>query len=55
MHLVILLSTKRGEEYSGGLGVEVPNLGNFIRIVVLIPYGWYLYTKLNNVLNTSVE
>jgi hypothetical protein len=37
LHLVILLSTYRGEEYSGSLGVEVPDLGNFVRIIVFIP------------------
>jgi hypothetical protein len=31
------------------------NLGHFIRIIVFIPYGWYLYTKLNNVPNARVE
>jgi hypothetical protein len=30
-------------------------LGNFVRIISFIPYGWYLYSKLNNISNASVE
>jgi hypothetical protein len=30
-------------------------LGNFVRIISFIPYGWYMCSKLNNILNTSVE
>jgi hypothetical protein len=37
------------------LGVEVPDLGNFVRIISFIPYGWYLRSKLNNVPNARVE
>jgi hypothetical protein len=33
----------------------VPDLGNLVRIIIFIPYGWYLYSKLNNIPNTSVE
>jgi hypothetical protein len=33
----------------------VPDLGNFVRIVSFIPFGWYLCSKLNNIPNTSVE
>jgi hypothetical protein len=36
-------------EHSGGLGVEVHDLGHFVLIIIFIPYGWYLYTKLNNI------
>jgi hypothetical protein len=55
LHFIILLSTYRGEEYSSGLGVEVPDLGDFVRIVAFIPRRWYLCSKLNNVPNASVE
>jgi hypothetical protein len=44
-----------GEEYSSGLGVEVSDLGNLVRVIAFIPHGWYLHSKLNNVLNASVE
>jgi hypothetical protein len=37
LHLIILLSTQGGEEYRSCLGVEVPNLGGLIRVVVLAP------------------
>jgi hypothetical protein len=37
------------------LGVEVLDLGHFVLIIIFIPYGWYLYTKLNNVPYTFVE
>jgi hypothetical protein len=30
LHLIILFSTKRGEEYSGGLGVKMPDLGDLV-------------------------
>jgi cbb3-type cytochrome oxidase subunit 3 len=33
----------------------VHNLGYFVLIIVFIPYGWYMYTKLNNILYTFVE
>jgi hypothetical protein len=55
LHLVILLSTQGGEEYRHGLGVEVPNLGRLVRVVVLVPYLRYLHSKLNNFPNTFVE
>jgi hypothetical protein len=37
------------------LRVEVLDLGHLILIIVLIPYGWYLCTKLNNIPYTFVE
>jgi hypothetical protein len=55
LHLVILLSTQGGEEYSRGLGVEVPNLGGLIRVVVFIPYLRYMRSILNNVPYAFVE
>jgi hypothetical protein len=55
LHLVILLSTQGSEEYRSCLGVEVPNLGGLIRVVVLVPYLWCLRSKLNNIPNTFVE
>jgi hypothetical protein len=36
LHLVVLLSTQGSEEYGGVLGVEVPQLGGLIRVIVLI-------------------
>jgi hypothetical protein len=54
-HLIILLSTYRGEEYSSGLGIKVSDLGDLVRIISFIPHGWYLRSKLNNVPNASVE
>jgi hypothetical protein len=30
-------------------------LGHLVRVVVFIPYGWYLYTKLNNIPYACVE
>jgi hypothetical protein len=38
LHLIILLSTYIGEEYSSGLGVEVPDLVDLLRIIVLVPF-----------------
>jgi hypothetical protein len=55
LHLIILLSTYRGEEYSSGLGVEVLDLGYLVRVIAFIPHRWFLCSKLNNVPNTSVE
>ena len=55
LHFIILLSTWRGEEYSSGLGVEVPDLGDLVRVVALVPYGRYLRFKLNNVSYACVE
>jgi hypothetical protein len=37
LHLIILLSTERGEEYSSGLGIKVTDLGEFVRIIAFIP------------------
>jgi hypothetical protein len=48
LHLIILLSTQGGKEYSCGLGVKVPNLGDLVRVVALIPHLRYLRSKLNN-------
>jgi hypothetical protein len=31
----------------------VHNLGHLVLIIIFIPYGWYLYTKLNNIPYTS--
>jgi hypothetical protein len=55
LHLVVLLSTQRREEYGGGLGVEVPHLGGLIGVVVLVAYLWYLHSKLNNTPNAFVD
>jgi hypothetical protein len=33
----------------------VPDLGNFVRVVALVPYGRYLRSKLNNVSYACVE
>jgi hypothetical protein len=33
----------------------VPDLGNLVRIIIFIPYRWYLCSKLNNISNASVE
>jgi hypothetical protein len=55
LHLIILLSSQGGEEYRSCLGVEVPNLGGLVRVVVLIPHLWCLRSKLNNIPNTFVE
>jgi hypothetical protein len=46
LHLVILLSTQGDEEYRSCLGVEVPNLGGLVRVVVLVPHLWCLRSKL---------
>jgi hypothetical protein len=55
LHLIILLSTQGGKEYRSCLGVEVPNLGGFVRVVVLVPYLWYLRSKLNYISYAYVE
>jgi hypothetical protein len=55
LHLVILLSTQGSEEYGGGLGVEVPHLGGFIRVIVLIAHLWCLLSKLKNIPNAFME
>jgi hypothetical protein len=55
LHLIILLSTKIGEEYSSGLGVEMPDLGYLVRVIAFIPHGWFMCSKFNNVPNASVE
>jgi hypothetical protein len=49
LHLIILLLTQGGEEYSCGLGVKVPNLVSLVRIVVRVPYLRYLRSILNNI------
>jgi hypothetical protein len=55
LHLIILLSTQRGEEYRSCLGVEVSNLGGLVRVIVLIPHLWFLRSKFNNVPYSFVE
>jgi hypothetical protein len=55
LHLIILLSTQGGEEYRSCLGVEVPNLGGLIRVIILVPHLWCLRYKLKNIPNTFVE
>jgi hypothetical protein len=55
LNLVILLSTKGSKDYGGGLGVEVPQMGGLIRVIVLIAHLWCLRSKLNNILNAFVE
>jgi hypothetical protein len=55
LRFIILLSTQRGEEYSSGLGVEVPDLGNLVRVISFIPFGWYLRSKLNNIPYACME
>jgi hypothetical protein len=55
LHLIILLSTYRGEEYSSGLGVEMPDLLDLLRIIVLVPFLWYLRSILNNIPYAFVE
>jgi hypothetical protein len=37
------------------LGVKVPNLGGFVRVVVLVPHLWYLRSKFNYVSFAFVE
>jgi hypothetical protein len=54
LHLIILLSTQGGEEYRSCLGVEVSNLGDLVRVIVLVPHLWYLRSKFNNVLYAFV-
>jgi hypothetical protein len=51
LHLIVLLSTQGSKEYGGGLGVEVPHLGGFIKVVVLVAHLWCLRSKLNNIPN----
>jgi hypothetical protein len=55
LHLIILLSTQGGKEYSSCLGVKVSDLGDLVRVISFIPYGWYLRSKLNNIPYASVE
>jgi hypothetical protein len=55
LHLVILLSTQRGEEYSSGLGVEVLDSFDLLRIIILVPFLWYLRSILNNFPYAFVE
>jgi hypothetical protein len=33
----------------------VHDLGHLVLIIIFIPYGWYLYTKLNNISYAFVE
>jgi hypothetical protein len=49
LHLIILLSTQRGEEYRSCLGIKMPYLGGLIGVVVLVSHLWCLCSKLNNV------
>jgi hypothetical protein len=55
LHLVVLLWTQESEEYKGGLGVEVPNLGGLIGVIVLVAHLWCLRSKLNNIPYALVE
>jgi hypothetical protein len=55
LHIVVLLSTQGSEEYGGGLGVKVPYLGSFIRVIVLIALLRCLRSKFNDIPNTFVE
>jgi hypothetical protein len=55
LHLIILLSTQGSEEYRSCLGVEVPNLGGLVRVIILDSHLWYLRSKLNNIPYTFVE
>jgi hypothetical protein len=55
LHLIILLLTQGVEEYRSCLGVEVPNLGGLVRVVVLVPHLRCLRSKLNNIPNTFVK
>jgi hypothetical protein len=55
LHLVVLLTTQGSEEYRGCLGVEVPYLGGFIGIVILVAYLWCMRSKLNNVSYAFME
>jgi hypothetical protein len=55
LHLIILLSTQGGDEYRSCLGVEVPNLGGVVRVIVLVPHLWCLRSKFNNVTYAFVE
>jgi hypothetical protein len=55
LHLVVLLSTQGGEEYGGGLGVEVLYLGGLIEVVILVAHLWCLRSKLNNIPYAFVE
>jgi hypothetical protein len=49
LHLVVFLSTQGSEKYRGGLVIEVPYLGSFIRIIILVPRLWCMRSKLNNI------
>jgi hypothetical protein len=55
LHLVIPLPIQGSEEYSGGLGVEVPNLGGFVKVVDLVAFRWYMCSTLNNISYALVE
>jgi hypothetical protein len=55
LHLVVLLPTQGSEEYGGGLGVEVPYLGDLIGVIVLVAHLWCLRSKLNNIPYAFVE
>jgi hypothetical protein len=55
LHLVVLLSTQRSEEYRGGLEIEVPYLGGLIGVVILVAHLWCLRSKLNNIPYALVE
>jgi hypothetical protein len=37
------------------LGIEVLDLGDFVRIIIFIPHGWYLCSIFNNVPYACVE
>jgi hypothetical protein len=55
LYLVILLSTQGGKEYRCGLRGEVPNLGRFVQVIVLVPHLWHLRSKFNNISYAFVE
>jgi hypothetical protein len=55
LHLVVLLLTQGGEEYRGGLRIEVPYLSGLIGVVVLIAHLWYMRSRFNNITYTFVE
>jgi hypothetical protein len=55
LHLIVLLLTQGGEEYKGGLGVEVSYLCDLIRVIILVAHLWCLRSKFNNIPYAFVE
>jgi hypothetical protein len=55
LNLIILLSTRGGEEYRSCLRVKMPYLGGLIGVVVLVAHLWCLRSKLNNIPYAFVE